>query len=942
MKIELMNPYGLICIPFVMLFLWWSIKKQKGTVLKRSIIVSRILICTLLVGALCGISIRVIGKNVATIFLLDASDSMKESREDSVSFIQEALNELPRNHKAGVVVFGSNSQVDKFLDESKLYSKVGVSPVTSATNIEQAIQTALTYLPEEANKELVLISDGQENEGDMLQVVELMNRSNVDFMVRKVSQQIKDEVYIDSLSIPDEIYKGESFLVTTKIQSNVKTKAKLSLFSGSEKKSEEWVDLEVGENTFVFKDIQNSGGFKNYRAVLSCNTDSEIGNNEYTAFTSIEDVPKVLVIEGSSGEAAGFQSMLAQMGGDYTTVLPQDAPNTLQSMLEYQSIVLSNVYLADLPDGFVGQIENYVKNYGGGLIVTGGENAYALGGYENSVLEDILPVEMHKKGNKAMPSVSLCLVIDKSGSMCDMDRGMTKLNMSIQAAAAVVDYLDENDEISVFAFDDGYTQVVPRQKVEDKETIKGMIFGIAPGGGTSIYPSLEAAYNVQHESKSTVKHIILLTDGQDGYGIGEYSGLVEKIVEDDITLSTVAVGNGANNNLLNYLAESGNGRNYVADSASNLPRIFAKEFFMSTGEYLINENFVPRVKASHEVLKGVMDDGDFCLDGYVGTSMKPLGTEVLTSLHDEPVLALWQCGLGRTVAWTSDVGGGWSSALLSTSKGTQLLKNILSWSMVTNKGKGDIHISEGDSGAKVTFKADDIQVDRKLVASYESISGKKGEQELVEVAPGVYESEIPLDENGFYAFNIGESINNELSSNYISAFAKQYSKEYKFNHNSEQLGKLVESVGGKFINFPNEVFKVERKITYKAIELTNILLMLAAILFLMDIVVRRFDIQVDQIFEGLVLKIGGMKFRDRSKVNSNQKKKVTRKAEINQTDEMIEASMPQVSQPNKVKKVNKSVEKKEGRQAKKLARKVEKEATLDTAALLKRKNDRNS
>ena len=56
----------------------------------------------------------------------------------------------------------------------------------------------------------------------------------------------------------------------------------------SEKKSEEWIDIEVGENAFVFKDVQSSGGFKQYKAVLSCNEDSEIGNNEYTAFTTIE------------------------------------------------------------------------------------------------------------------------------------------------------------------------------------------------------------------------------------------------------------------------------------------------------------------------------------------------------------------------------------------------------------------------------------------------------------------------------------------------------------------------------------------------------------------------------------------------------------------------------------------------------------------------------
>lgn len=929
-----MNPYGLICIPFVVLFLWWSIKKQKGRTLKRSVMITRMVLCSLLIGALCGISMSMPGKNAATIFLLDASDSMRESREESVSFIQEALKALPRKHKAGVVVFGSDTQVDKFLDESKLYSKVGVVPKASATNIEQAIQTAITYLPEEANKEIILISDGQENEGNMLETVDLVKRAGVDFKIHKISHQTKNEVYIDSLSIPEKIYKDEGFLVTTKIMSNVKTKAKLSLYAGTEKKSEEAVDIEVGENTFVFKDIQSAGGFKSYKAVLSCDEDSEIGNNEYTAFTTVEDVPKVLVIEGSKGKALGIQSALEQMGGNYEMCLAESAPSTLENMLAYQAIVMSDVYLEDLPKGFLEQVENYVKSYGGGLLVTGGENAYALGGYENTVLEEILPVEMHKKGKKTMPMVSLSLVIDHSGSMCDKENGMSKLNMSIQAAAAVVDYLDEDDEISVFSFDDSYTEVVPRQKVKDKEAIKSLIFGINDGGGTSIYPALEAAYTTQSKSEAEIKHIILLTDGQDSYGMIQYDDLVNQMKSEKITLSTVAVGNDANSNLLRYLAENSGGRSYIADRASNLPRIFAKEFFMSTGEYLINETFQAQVTSSHEVLKGVVENGEMVLNGYVGTSMKPLGTQILTSLHNEPVLALWQCGLGKTVAWTSDVDGGWTSSLFSTNKGIQLFKNILNWSMMSNEGNGEIQISQSGEGAKVTFKASDIETSRKVTVSYESMEGKKEEQELTEIEPGIYESELPLEEKGFYAFNINEMLEGGTSANYISAFAKQYSKEYKFNEDSGKLEQFIEAVEGQFIHLPNECFKLETKIGYKSIELTNILLMITGILFLMDIVVRRLDIQLGQLVKLDSIEKSALIFRDKTNRALTKKKHENQKIEARQTPNTLE-----FDEAKKKGEQDKTVVRK--KKEKIVKKKQTAEETLDTATLLKKKNDRN-
>lgn len=264
MNVEIANLYGLICIPFVLIFMWWSIKKQRGLNLKRGIVISRIVLCSLLIGALCGISIRFVGKNAATVFLLDVSDSMRDFREDGTEFIQEALEEMPKHHKASVIVFGGNSQVDKFLDESRSYHKISSAPISTSTNIEQALQKALTYLPEATNKEIILITDGQENEGDMLKAADIIKSENVNFKVYKVGHDKDSEVYVDQVTVPEKIYKDESFSVVTKVVSNMATKATLTLFVGTEKKSEQQVELESGENTFVFKDVQRQGGFKSY------------------------------------------------------------------------------------------------------------------------------------------------------------------------------------------------------------------------------------------------------------------------------------------------------------------------------------------------------------------------------------------------------------------------------------------------------------------------------------------------------------------------------------------------------------------------------------------------------------------------------------------------------------------------------------------------------
>lgn len=943
MNIVIENLYGLICIPFVLLFLWWSLKKQKGTVLTKGFIVSRIVICSLLIGALCGISLKVVGKNVATVFLLDVSDSMRDFREQGTRFIQEALEDLPKNHKASVIIFGADSQMDKFLDTSKMYNKISATPISSATNIEQALQNALAYLPEEANKEIILLSDGQENEGDMLKVTQLIQTANVDFKVYKVGHESHHEVYIDELKVPETIYKGESFSVTTRVISNVATKAKLTLLSGTEKKSEQWVDLEVGENTFVFKDVQTTGGFKNYKVSIIADEDYEMSNNEYTCFTTVEDAPQVLLIEGKAGEGAGIEVTLQQMGGNYKAILPEDAPTSLEQMLAYQGIVLSNVFIDDLPQGFLNHIQIYVKSYGGALIVTGGDDAYALGGYEGTVLEEILPVDMHKKGQMAMPDVSLCLVIDQSSSMGSQMGSASKLGLALQASAAVVDYLDEKDEISVISFDDSYRKVIERQKVVDRDEIKGLIYGINVNGGTSIYPALEAAFDIQMQSGAAIKHIILLTDGQDSFGINHYSELLGNIGTSQITVSTVAVGDGANNHLLNQIAEQGMGRAYIADKNSNLPYIFAKEFFLSSGEYLVNETFYPQVTNSHEVLHGVMEEEGFLLDGYIGTSMKPLGTMVLTSHESEPVLSLWQHGLGKTVAWTSDANGEWSGSLFATSKGAQLFKNILNWSMTTYEGEGTINLAEEGSGVRVTFTSNEIDENKKVKVHYQSVTGEDQEAELTEVAPGVFESYIDLEENGFYAFNIIESKGSENVGNYITAFAKQYSKEYKFNQQENSLMQLIEAVDGKLITLPNEAFKVENKRSYKAIELTNVFLMLAFILFFIDIVLRRFNLKfsmLGQILRKNISRLVGQHNENNrydtndsySKNNKQTKNSRWNQAKLNQSTKSGIQETNRQYQGNDLNNAKKETSTKDT--TKKNAN------TLDTAALLKGKKER--
>jgi len=947
MGIEITRAYALILIPVILLFMYLTLKKLKAIVRKdKLILISRIIILILIVIGISDITINLKGENISTVFLLDVSDSMSDFKSEGIKFIDNSLKEMPKNNKAGVVVFGDNASIDKFMDDSKEYKQIKSGPIVNSTNIEEAVNSSLSLFDKGAAKRIVLISDGEENQGDILKKVSVINKENIDLKVYKVENALGDEAYVEEVKVPDNISIGEEFSVITKIQSNVQTKAKLTLFSGRDKKGEQEVELQKGTNTFVFKDVQTTGGFKSYRVLIEPGKDSNKKNNEYSCFTNVISKPNILVIEGKSGSGAGVIETLKSANSEYNVILPGGAPTTLNEMLEYKTIVLADVHVDDLNKGFMENVESYVKDYGGGIVTFGGENSYALGGYKDTALEKVLPVNMDKKGKNEVPQISISLVIDKSGSMSGGDGNVSKLTLAKEAAMKSLDNLRATDEINVIAFDDSYQQVVERQGVKDKEEIKGMIAGIGNGGGTSIYPALEEAYKTQSESSAKIKHIILLTDGQDGFAINNYNELIGNINSGGITLSTVSVGEDADTGLLGKLAEMGKGRSYHTDKYTDIPRIFAKEVLLSTGTYIINEEFQPKVTSNHEILSGILVDNSMpTLRGYVGTSIKDKAIEVLSSNHDEPILAANQYGLGKTVSWTSDINGQWSGNFLTWNKGAQLIKNAIYWTIPDLSDEGKVSITQSGNDAVVEFYSDSVKDGSKINGVYNSEKGESGELELTQEEPGKFVGRVKLNELGFYTFNIREDNNDEVLNNYNGAFSLQYSEEYKFNKNKNKIDTLVNETKGSFINKPKDVFKGELKSNYKPINLTIPALVAAILLFLLDIAYRRLNLDLKKYFN---------KFKFSSKVkitrsvinkkveNASDNRNVSNKVKLKEDETALDSSNISNKQSSEDIITKESIEKRTDKiSKKKKTNKVEeKTERLDTSSLLKNKKKR--
>ncbi|MGE5678816.1 MAG: VWA domain-containing protein, partial [Pseudomonadota bacterium] len=850
MVIDFARPLVLLLIPLVIAFVLYTgrILSKMYKPRRQLILILRNTVFVLVILALAGANIRWLVDTTTTIFVVDASDSMREYRTTAETFVGQAMELRGSKDQSGVVAFGDNSLIESFVAKDAVFNKLETEPRGIYTNIESALTASVSLLPQDSRKRVVLVTDGEENVGNSSRLAASLTGQEIEFKVVRIDREPGREAAVESISLPKRLRIGEEFSVTVVVESTVQTGAKLTLISGRDKTAEERIVLQKGSNRFVFRDKAETGGFRSYKALLSPDVDTESRNNEASTFTNVIAEPRLLVIEDSSGEADEIIKMLKAAGIDYDRVNAQSAPGTLEGLSAYKSIIACNVSAENLGDGFLNSLDAYVRDMGGGFIATGGENSFALGGYYKTSLEKVLPVQMELKGKKEIPDMSIVLIIDKSGSMTEGSGGIMKLDLAKEAAARTLDSLRPKDQIGVLAFDDTNYWVVPVRKADDAEKIRDDIGTIRSGGGTSIIPALQEGYDSIRKSETKIKHIILLTDGQaerEGY-----TELMEKLRQEAITVSTVAVGQNSDVQLLEDIAKGASGRFYYTDQFSNIPRIFAKETFMAARAYLNNREFVPAITSEHQILSGVMDKGLPSLLGYVAATPKSTGRVVLSSDQEDPILTFWLFGLGWTAECNSDTSGRWSSNYVGWEGNLRLWQNIINWT-IEKYPEDDITVETGVQGGTgvITLynKADTRGYAAK--ASIVSPSLESSEIELYPNAPGKYSGNFDIKETGSYIIKAMQQKDGETINAASTGLAVQYSPEYRLQPEAGYLDRLVREAGGTYIKTPEEVYKGKLKDIYGSTDLTPALLLAALLLFMLDIAARRLNLPLPAVME---------------------------------------------------------------------------------------------
>lgn len=834
----------------------------------------RFLLVLLLCLSLLDVQITLGKSTETTLFLVDVSDSMKKELASMQTLLKQAAQDLPSGSKAGIIAFGTDTRVEQFINDKIFFTGLGTVPVTTSTNLENALRTASYMFSDEDSKRIVLLTDGQENVGKAEAAASTLTENGISLKVLTFPKEQK-EVLISDLRIPKKLSVGDKFEVEVTVLSNVDTTGLISLYSGETLQGTKQVSFKTGTNHFLFQDTLTKDGINSYRAIIEADQDTETLNNEYVTFTQAKQRKRLLLIEGREGESAEFEKILRAGNFSYEKILPNSAPQKLLSLKKYAVIILQNVHADDLPESFQKLLESYVME-GGGLIAIGGDNSFALGNYQNSPLDNILPVKSLLPAKKEVPETAMALVIDHSGSMSDGNKSITRLQLAKEAAISALYSLRETDSIGVLAFDDAYDWVVPLTKISDStEEISSAILDIEQEGGTSIYPAIDEAVKQLSSYHAKQKHIILLTDGQDSFK--DYNELYKTIKKEKITLSTVAVSEGADTKLLESMAKTGGGRYYYTDISTDIPRIFAQEVFLSSDTYLVNKKFKPFVSG---ILSSSYYTSEYAqiaetftkfLYGYIRTSVNTDGSVLMESDTYDPILATRPLGLGTTAAFTCDVTNEWTKDYAGLATYSQFWKNLINLcilEMDVNSNDENLSINTENNIAHITYMDwsyyNNNIIERNVIATCTDENGNSIEIPLSQSrnpeTPQNYEADIPLESIGVYSLTVkdkgtyssssfktkeGEEIPIGVTSfsNVSSCiFANTYSMEYQLYNNNSTLDHLISLTNAEQISSAED-FYTGKLIHYtKKHTLTPYLLLLTLLLFMLDIYMRRFGI----------------------------------------------------------------------------------------------------
>jgi Mg-chelatase subunit ChlD len=864
---------------------------------------SVIVVCCVLVLAGIQFTYQIPNENNEIILLVDVSDTQEQSKTDRDSFVETIITSGKYdNFKMGVVTFGFDQvyAVPLTNDLNTVYNEYLTAelPDVSGTDIAAALTYTKGLFNNPQSGKIVLITDGKETDEDASTIVKAVAAGGVNVDVVYISSTYgQSDVQICGVELPEyHVSVGDECSISVSLQSNSGNTATLKMTDNETLTQATTVSLAEGLQTFSFNYKFTTEGMHELVFVVEANGDNLTQNNTYYAYFNLEVFKNVLIIEQAEESAALKELLTTDELYDVTVLnlrLDDDIPTTVQELCDYDEIILNNIAYKDMPDGFDDLLYSYVYDYGGGVFTVGGNdsegnaNAYNRSDLYGTTYQSMLPVE----AINYTPPVAVMVIIDRSGSMGDSfgDEGKTKLDYARAGAAACLDALTERDYFGLMTLDSGYSTILPlTERTKDRE-IRSAIESInVPTGGTVFPGAINRAGEALRRLTNVAKrHIIVVTDGEvPSEQAEQYLEYIDNYYTNDgITLSVVGIGVSTNSEAaasMTEAVEKGHGRLHAIDNSNSesLIREMREDLNVKEIKEVNYTTFNPTVSNSmslsaNNLMSGITLNGSTfpaTLDGFYGVKVKDEKYLVLVGDYNVPIYAQWKLGNGTVGSFMCDLSGSaWSSDFMSSEAGVQFIYNVVEGllpvynikpSEFTVDLKEENYINQlsiyADLQEGETMQGQILDVNGNVVLSLNSLLDEKSEgydsnyfaRVALTQANNYSRCTFVVKKGGIYQIVLNKC---DAQGNVLATYSTykefSYSGEYdNLNVSSEaelltKLNAIADGGGGKVIldyDNLNSIFESFVVSIHQAYDPDFILILLAIVLFLLDLLVRKF------------------------------------------------------------------------------------------------------
>ena len=806
------NPWLLLLLAVLApLVVWTGARLALLTRFRRTVIVAmRTVIVALLILTLARVQIVRSTDVLDVFFLLDGSDSIPDAqKQEELAFLQNELNKMGSRDRAGVLVFGSDAVIEEIPTPYLQVQKLLSAPNRGGTDIGEAIRLAMAALTGENKKRIVLVSDGNENEGAAVEAAESARAHRIPVDIVPLSYEHHNDAMVESITVDSRVHVEEPLDVKVFVRSDEASPARLDIYRDNQLLSSQQVTLEANKkNAFVLTSQVAKPGFHTFRVHVEAPGDRNLANNDGATFTFAGGPPRILFLDGDPPEQNTLVPILKAERIEVDYADPEGLPDELGAVQSYDSIVLSNVSADRLGERRMKLIETAVHELGIGLIMIGGPDSFGAGGYQDTPVERALPVEMEVSHKKILPRGALAVILHT----CEIPEGNY---WAQQIALAALDVMSRRDLMGVLYY--SYGDVMPPgeqwlyslQEVGDKSRMRSLIRQCQPGDMPYMDRTIQMAFGGLAECNAAVKHIVIITDADP---VKPSPTLLAQIKASNITLSGVVINphNPADAVEMKAIAAYCGGNFYEVTNFNTLPQIFIKEASVVRKPLICEETFKPLLKSYSPLLSGIADADLPPLKGYVCSSPKALADVPVFSHKDDPVLAHWQYGVGKSVAFTSDAQARWATQWIQWDKFAKFWAQSVRWTLRGQLSQNlQMRTEVAEGYGHVVIDAVDPQgifinfLDFQGNAIGPDLEGKP--LTFKQTGPGRYEASFPVAATGSYMVSARSKEGEGAGGLITGGLAISYSPEYKNVRSNEALmRKIADVTGGRTAAVKND------------------------------------------------------------------------------------------------------------------------------------------